>query len=112
MENPAGLRQLRRRHDRPTNVALDVAEQLWRSVAANDEFEVGCTYEHAGYILTWLGRIFWSGSARHVVRFDAAFDKGVPADGMAPDFSVGCIEYAERVVARSRAAWSLRPTSL
>ncbi len=67
---------------------------------AKDEFEIGCTYEHAGYVLTWLAAFF--GPARRVSSFSSCQvpDKGIPVDSMAPDFSVGCIEYAENVVAR------------
>lgn len=70
---------------------------LW---PAKDEFEVGCTYEHAGYVLTWLGAFF--GPALSVTSFASCQipDKGIPVDGMAPDFTVGCIEYADGVVAR------------
>jgi predicted dehydrogenase len=67
---------------------------------AKDEFEVGCTYEHAGYILTWLAAFF--GPALSVTSFASCRipDKGIPVDSMAPDFTVGCIEYANGVVAR------------
>jgi predicted dehydrogenase len=67
---------------------------------AKDEFEVGCTYIHAGYVLTWLAAFF--GPARTVTAFSSCQipDKGVPVDSMAPDFSVGCIEYDDNVVAR------------
>jgi predicted dehydrogenase len=77
----------------------------WRSVSgapwpAKDEFETGCTYEHALYILSWLAAFF--GPARRVTAYAACriHDKGVPVDIMAPDFSVGCIEYDNGVVAR------------
>ena len=67
---------------------------------AKDEFEVGCTYEHAGYILTWLAAFF--GPAESVTSFAACLqrDKGIAVDVMTPDFTVGCIEYAESIVAR------------
>jgi predicted dehydrogenase len=67
---------------------------------AKDEFEVGCTYEHAGYVLTWLAAFF--GPAQSVTAFSSCqiADKGMPVDQMAPDFSVGCIEYGGGVVAR------------
>jgi predicted dehydrogenase len=78
----------------------------WRSASgapwpAKDEFEVGCAYEHAGYFLTWLAAFF--GPARRVTAFASCQipDKGIPVDGMAPDFTVGCIEYAGGVVARA-----------
>ncbi len=67
---------------------------------AQDEFEVGCTYEHAGYFLTWLAAFF--GPARKVTAFSSCQipDKGIPVGKMAPDFSVGCIEYDNEVVAK------------
>jgi len=67
---------------------------------AKDEFEVGCTYEHAGYVLSWLAAFF--GPALNVTAFASCQipEKGIAVEGMAPDFSVGCIEYAGGVVAR------------
>jgi predicted dehydrogenase len=67
---------------------------------AKDEFEVGCTYEHAGYVLTWLAAYF--GPALRVTSFSSCQipEKGIEVDQMAPDFSVGCIEYQDGVVAR------------
>ena len=77
----------------------------WRNEAgvpwpAKDEFEVGCTFEHAGYILTWLAAFF--GPANRVTSFASCQipDKGVRVDKMAPDLTVGCIEYPDGVVAR------------
>ncbi|TCH96703.1 Gfo/Idh/MocA family oxidoreductase [Roseococcus sp. SYP-B2431] len=77
----------------------------WRSASgapwpARDEFETGCTFQHAGYLLTWLAAFF--GPARHVQAFASCRipDKGIAVDAMAPDFSVGCIEYDDDVVAR------------
>lgn len=77
----------------------------WRSASgvcwpAKDEFEVGCTYEHAGYVLTWLAAML--GPARRVTSFASTLlpDKGIAVDGMAPDFTVGCLEYDGGVVAR------------
>jgi predicted dehydrogenase len=77
----------------------------WRSASgalwpAKDEFEVGCTYEHAGYFLTWLAAYF--GPARNVTAYASCqiSDKGVPVDVITPDFSVGCIEYDNGIVAR------------
>jgi predicted dehydrogenase len=67
-----------------------------------DEFEVGCTMEHAGYYLTWLVAFF--GSARRVTSFASVQvpDK-VPGEDLgplAPDLSIACIEFASGVVAR------------
>jgi predicted dehydrogenase len=86
-------------------IAPKQAPWNWRNACgvpwpAKDEFEIGCTYEHAGYLLTWLAAFF--GPAKTVTAFASCQipDKGIPVTGMAPDFSVGCIEYAEGVVAR------------
>lgn len=68
-----------------------------------DEFEVGCTMEHAGYVLSWLAA--WFGPARSVTAFASAQvgDK-VPGERLeppdAPDFSVACIQFEGGVVAR------------
>lgn len=77
----------------------------WRSASgalwpAADEFETGCTYQHAAYMLSWLAAFF--GPARRVHAYSTCLlpDKGIPVDVMAPDFSVGCIEYDGGVVAR------------
>lgn len=77
----------------------------WKSASgvawpAKDEFEIGCTYEHAGYVLTWLVAMF--GPAKRVTSFASCQipDKGIPVERMAPDFTVGCIEFANNVVAR------------
>lgn len=82
--------------------------QRWQSVSGmpwpyRDEFEVGCTLEHAGYYLTWL--LDWFGPARSVTAFASAQvpDKVAgealtPPD--APDFSVACIRFDGGVVAR------------
>ncbi len=67
---------------------------------AKDEFEVGCTYEHAGYFLSCLSAFF--GPARQVTSIATCqiADKGIAVDTMAPDFSTGCIEYDGGIVAR------------
>ena len=86
-------------------IAPKLAPWQWKNTAgtawpAKDEFEVGCTYEHAGYILTWLAAFF--GPALKVSSFAACLipDKGIAVDAMAPDFTVGCIEYGDGIVAR------------
>jgi len=86
-------------------IAPRMAPWSWRNDAgvfwpAKDEFEVGCTYEHAGYLLTWLAAFF--GPARAVTSFASCQipDKGIRVDKMAPDFCVGCIEYDDDIVAR------------
>lgn len=67
-----------------------------------NEYEVGCTLEHAGYYLTWLAAIF--GPAQSVTAFSRCLvpDKTPlplnPPD--TPDFSVACILFRSGVVAR------------
>ena len=67
---------------------------------AKDEFEVGSTYQHAGYVLTWLCAMF--GPVRRVHAFASVLipDKGIAVDAMAPDFTVGCLEFDGGIVAR------------
>lgn len=69
---------------------------------SKDEFEVGCTLEHAGYYTTWLTAFF--GPATTVTAFSSNLipDKqtDVPLEVNAPDFSVACIKFASGVVAR------------
>lgn len=67
---------------------------------AQDEYEVGCTYEHAGYVLTWLGAFFGPARRVHAYASTRIPDKGLPVEQMAPDFTVGCIEYDNDIVAR------------
>lgn len=69
---------------------------------AVDEFQVGCTLEHAGYVLTWLCAMF--GPARTVTAFgsvtiaDKQTDEPLIRD--APDLTVACIKFSSGVVAR------------
>lgn len=67
-----------------------------------DEFEVGCTVEHAGYAVTWLSGFF--GPAQTVTAFSACLipDKETdpPLGTIAPDFSVAAIRFRSGVVAR------------
>jgi predicted dehydrogenase len=67
-----------------------------------DEFEVGCTVEHAGYYLSWFPAFF--GRAESVTGFSSTLveDKKteIPLDHNAPDFSVACIKFASGVVVR------------
>ena len=69
---------------------------------AHGEFETGCTFEHAGYVLTILCAIF--GPARRVTAFSALLvrDKQTdePLPHPAPDFSVGLLEFDGGIVAR------------
>lgn len=81
--------------------------QEWRSRSgapwpARDEFEVGCTMEHAGYQITPLVTLF--GAVRRVTSFNACLfpDKGedVGVRINTPDLSVGMLEFDGGVVAR------------
>lgn len=66
------------------------------------EYEMGCTWEHAGYHLTWMCAIF--GPVRRVTAFSKATlpdktDRPLdPAD--TPDFSVACLDFESGVVGR------------
>lgn len=86
-------------------IAPKLAPWQWRNDSnvawpAKDEFEVGCTYEHAGYVLTWLAAFF--GPVRKMTTFASCLlpDKGIEVDKMAPDFTVGCLEFDRGIVAR------------
>jgi predicted dehydrogenase len=79
----------------------------WRSRSgapwpARDEFEVGCTMEHAGYQITPLVMLF--GAVRRVTSFSVCLfpDKGqeVGVRTPSPDLSVGMLEFDGGVVAR------------
>jgi len=67
-----------------------------------NEYEVGCTLEHAGYYLTWLCAFF--GAAESVTAFSAcavANKTPLPLEKAdTPDFSVACISFKSGVVAR------------
>jgi len=69
---------------------------------ARGEFETGCTFEHAGYVLTVLCAMF--GPARRVTSFSSLLiaDKRTepPLPRPAPDFSVGILEFEGGIVAR------------
>ena len=68
-----------------------------------DEFEVGCTLEHAGYYLTWLTAFF--GPAESLTAFSSCTipdkETGIELEpSNSPDFSVACLKFASGVVAR------------
>jgi predicted dehydrogenase len=68
-----------------------------------DEFEVGCTLEHAGYYGTWLTAFF--GPAETVTAFSSCLipdkETGITLEpSNSPDFSVACIKFTSGVVAR------------
>lgn len=65
-----------------------------------DEFEVGCTPEHAAYYLGMLTAFF--GPAKRLTSFSTVLmeDKLTPLNVKAHDFAVGCVEFRSGVVAR------------
>lgn len=67
-----------------------------------NEYEVGCTLEHAGYYLTWLAAMF--GPAKSITSFSHCTvpDKtDIPLNPPdTPDFSVACILFHSGVTAR------------
>lgn len=67
---------------------------------ARDEFEVGCTLEHAGYHLTWLTAFF--GPVRRMTSFARVVqpDKGLPDLQPAADYATACLEFHNSVTAR------------
>jgi predicted dehydrogenase len=73
-----------------------------RAWPARDEFEIGCTYEHAGYAIGPLVAMF--GPVRSVTSFASLIvpDKATtpPLGHPAPDFSSGCLTFDNGVVAR------------
>lgn len=73
-----------------------------RAWPARGEFETGCTFEHAGYVVTLLAAMF--GPVRRVTSFAALLipEKNTvpPLPRPAPDFSVGVLEFDGGVVAR------------
>ena len=79
----------------------------WRSKSGApwpgiDEFEIGCTLEHAGYYLTWLCAIF--GPAVEVTAFGAKLFSDKTSDtapeNIANDYSVTCLRFQDGAVAR------------
>lgn len=65
-----------------------------------DEFEIGTTLEHAGYVATWLPAFF--GPVQSIAGFSACLvpDKGTPLDVLAPDYASASLHFASGVVAR------------
>lgn len=79
--------------------------RTWKSVSgapwpAEDEFEVGCTLEHAGYCLSWLIALF--GSVTEVHAFSSLIAPGKPTlhKPEAPDYSVTSLRFENGMVAR------------
>tara|TARA_R110002049_G_scaffold72490_2_gene187102 strand:- start:114812 stop:115966 length:1155 start_codon:yes stop_codon:yes gene_type:complete len=81
--------------------------QNWKSESgvawpAQDEFEVGCTMEHAGYYLAWLVAYF--GQIDSVTSFGSicVADKAVDFElrRQSPDFTCACIRFESGMIAR------------
>lgn len=81
--------------------------QTWRSPSGAPwpylhEYEMGCTWEHVGYHLSWMCAIF--GPVRAVTAFskhtlpDKTDQPMNPPD--TPDFSVACLDFCSGVVGR------------
>jgi predicted dehydrogenase len=67
-----------------------------------DEFEVGCTVEHAGYYAAWLPAFFGPVTELTVWGALQVPDKvpGVKLNMQSPDFTVACMKFESGVVAR------------
>jgi predicted dehydrogenase len=67
-----------------------------------DEFEIGCTLEHAGYYLTWLVAFF--GPVRSLTAWASTqvLDKvaDIQLEAPSPDFTVACMQFESGVSAR------------
>lgn len=72
-----------------------------------DEFEVGCTIEHAGYPVSWLTAYF--GPVETVSAFATCLVPDKTADRSLevtpPDLTVACITFKSGVVARLTSSW-------
>jgi predicted dehydrogenase len=76
-----------------------------------DEFEVGCTIEHAGYAVSWLSAYF--GPVDTVSAFATrqvpALQTEVELALVPPDLSVACLKFKSGVVARLTTSWIAPP---
>jgi predicted dehydrogenase len=82
----------------PVRTWVNEAGTAWPYV---NEFETGCTVEHAGYVLTWLVAIF--GPVESVTAFsDTLIDDKISGQEIAPadDFTVACIKFRNGIVLR------------
>lgn len=95
-DNPAHLMSLEKVQS-PTGTPFPYVE----------EFQEGCTVEHVGYHLVWICALF--GPVTSVTAFSKALVQHktdtplTPAD--TPDFSVGCLNFANGVAARITCSW-------
>jgi predicted dehydrogenase len=85
-------------HRAPVAKWINEGGVAWPAV---DEYQVGCTVEHAGYVLSWLCAFF--GAAESVTAHaEILVPDKIPGLALAPapDFSVACIRFRSGVVAR------------
>lgn len=72
-----------------------------------DEFEVGCTIEHAGYPVSWLSAYF--GPVDTVTAFATRQTPGlqseVSLEVIPPDLTIACLKFRSGVVARLTSSW-------
>jgi predicted dehydrogenase len=95
-DNPAHLMRLETVQS-PTGAPFPYAEEL----------QEGCTVEHVGYHLVWLCAMFGpvlslSGFSKALVEHKTATPLTPPDT---PDFSVGCLNFADGVAARVTCSW-------
>ena len=64
-----------------------------------DEFQIGCTLEHAGYYLSWLIAMFGAVTRINAVSAEVLPDKRGVTDA-APDFSVAVLEFEDGPLVR------------
>ena len=64
-----------------------------------DEFQIGCTLEHAGYYLSWLIAMFGAVTRVNAVSAEVLPDKRGVANA-APDFSVAVLEFEDGPLVR------------
>jgi predicted dehydrogenase len=82
-------------HRMPHDQWVNPSGAVW---PAADEFQVGCTVEHSGYVLSWLTGFFGPVTELSAMAASLLPDKGVA--GAAPDFSCGVLRFASGVLAR------------
>jgi predicted dehydrogenase len=82
----------------PTSKWINEGGVAWPAL---DEFETGCTVEHAGYVLTWLCAMFGP-AVRITAHSEELMPDKMPGIDLAPapDYSVATIRFESGVVAR------------
>jgi predicted dehydrogenase len=72
-----------------------------------DEFEVGCTIEHAGYPVSWLTAFF--GPVEAVTAFATCqipeLQTDVHLNFMPPDLTVACLKFKSGIITRLTSSW-------